>query len=284
MSERILIVEDDPDIVRVVEAYLQREGFATDVAGDGAAGLAAALATPPALIVLDWMLPQLDGEAFMRRDWLQIIRAIRDHGMSPSLQSGGYRLTEEKVKAAADAGASDVAAHGIGPADAVIGLAASGGTPYTVAAVEEAGRRGALTVGLANSAGSALLRAAAHPILVETGAEAVAGSTRMKAGTAQKVVLNLLSTLVMVRLGRVYRGRMVDMVARNAKLRRRAERMLGELTGCEADAGRAALQAADGKVKLAVLILRGMTREQAGALLAAHGGDLRRAVARIEAG
>ena len=67
MSERILIVEDDPDIVRVVEAYLQREGFATDVASDGAAGLAAALATPPALIVLDWMLPQLDGEAFMRR-------------------------------------------------------------------------------------------------------------------------------------------------------------------------------------------------------------------------
>ena len=67
MSERILIVEDDPDIVRVVEAYLQREGFVTHVAGDGAAGLAAALATPPALIVLDWMLPQLDGEAFMRR-------------------------------------------------------------------------------------------------------------------------------------------------------------------------------------------------------------------------
>ena len=203
------------------------------------------------------------------------------------LMAGGAAAFTAAVEGAedrADAGAGDVAAHGIGPADVVVGLAASGGTPYTVAAVEEAGRRGALTVGLANSAGSALLRAAAHPILVETGAEAVAGSTRMKAGTAQKVVLNLFSTLVMVRLGRVYRGRMVDMVARNAKLRRRAERMLGELTGCEADAGRAALQAADGKVKLAVLILRGMTREQAGTLLAAHGGDLRRAVARIEAG
>ena len=158
------------------------------------------------------------------------------------------------------------------------------GTPYTVAAVEEAGRRGALTVGLANSAGSALLRAAAHPILVETGAEAVAGSTRMKAGTAQKVVLNLFSTLVMVRLGRVYRGRMVDMVARNAKLRRRAERMLGELTGCEAEAGRAALEAAGGKVKLAVLILRGLTLQGAEAALATHGGDLRRAIEAEQAG
>ena len=198
------------------------------------------------------------------------------------LVAGGRAALTEAIEGAedrADAGVADVAAHGVGPGDVLVGLAASGGTPYTVAAVEEAARRGALTVGVANSAGSPLLRAAAHPILVETGAEAVAGSTRMGAGTAQKAVLNLFSTLVMVRLGRVYRGRMVDVVARNAKLRRRAERMLGELTGCETEAGRAALAAADGKVKLAVLILRGMTREGAERALAAHGGDLRRTIA-----
>ena len=172
-----------------------------------------------------------------------------------------------------------IARHGIGAQDVVIGLAASGATAFTLACLEESGRRGALTIGVANSPGAPLLGAAVHPILVETGAEAIAGSTRMKAGTAQKVVLNLFSTLLMVRLGRVYRGLMVDMLARNAKLRHRAERMLATITGRDGEAVRRALEEAGGKVKLAVLVLEGLDRAAAEALLDRHGGQLRAALA-----
>ncbi len=97
----------------------------------------------------------------------------------------------------------------------------------------------------------------------------------MKAGTAQKVVLNLLSSLVMVRMGHVYRGRMVDMLARNEKLRRRAERMVMEITGAELEAVRAALVEAGGNVKSAVLVLEGLSGAEASAALARHGGNLR---------
>jgi N-acetylmuramic acid 6-phosphate etherase len=120
----------------------------------------------------------------------------------------------------------------VGADDVVIGLAASGTTPFTIAALKEAGSRGAVTIGLSNNRGAPLLDACSHPILVETGEEVVAGSTRMKAGTSQKIVLNLLSTLIMIRLGRVYRGMMVHMRATNAKLRRRAEIMVARITGC----------------------------------------------------
>ncbi len=169
--------------------------------------------------------------------------------------------------------------HNVGARDVVIGLAASGNTVFTIACVEAAAQRGALTIGIANSPGAPLLAAVEHPILVETGAEAIAGSTRMKAGTSQKVVLNLLSTLLMVRLGRVYRGLMVDMLARNAKLRHRAERMLTTITGRDGDLVRRALEEAGGKVKLAVLVLEGLDRDAAETLLRRHGGHLRSALA-----
>ncbi len=172
-----------------------------------------------------------------------------------------------------------IAEHGIGAADVVIGLAASGATPFTLACVEAAARQGALTIAIANSPGAPLLAAAEHAILIETGAEAIAGSTRMKAGTAQKVVLNMFSTLLMVRLGRVYRGLMVDMQARNAKLRHRAERMLSAITGRDGETTRRALDGSDGKVKLAVLLLEGLDRPAAEALLDRHGGMLRAALA-----
>jgi len=115
-------------------------------------------------------------------------------------------------------------------------------------------------------------------VAIETGAEAIAGSTRMKAGTAQKAALNLFSSAVMVRLGRVYRGQMVDMQARNAKLRARAVRMLRGLTGCDEASARTALDAVGGKVKLAVLVVRGMAPPEAEVLLARHGGSLRGAM------
>ena len=198
------------------------------------------------------------------------------------LVAGGPRALTEAVENAEDdaaAAVADIAAAAIGPGDVLIGIAASGGTPFTLAAVHEAGRRGALTIGLANSAGAPLLAASAHPILLATGAEAIAGSTRMRAGTAQKVALNLLSTAIMTGLGRVHAGRMVDMQARNAKLRRRAVAMVAELAGCDAETAAAALAATGQRVKPAILVALGLPAAAAAAALAASGGSLRRALA-----
>jgi len=197
------------------------------------------------------------------------------------LMAGGEAALLRSVENAedrADQGEAAVAAHGIGAADVLVGIAASGSTRFTVAAVRAARAAGALTVGIASSPRSALLEAAEVAVAIETGAEAIAGSTRMKAGTAQKAALTLFSSAVMVRLGRVYRGQMVDMQARNAKLRARAVRMLRGLTGCDEAAARAALEAAGGKVKVAVLVVRGMGPGEAEAVLARHGGRLRGAV------
>jgi N-acetylmuramic acid 6-phosphate etherase len=166
------------------------------------------------------------------------------------------------------------------PSDVVIGVAASGATPYTVAAVREAAGAGALTVGVSSNAGAPLLAAAAHPILLDTGAEIVAGSTRMKAGTAQKIALNLFSTAVMIRLGRVYRGLMVDMRVSNRKLRQRAVAMVGQVSGVETAAAEAALDRAGGHIKLAVLIARGLEPAQAASALGEADNNLRRALAR----
>src|SRR5581483_3045145 len=117
--------------------------------------------------------------------------------------------------------------------DVVIAVAASGTTPFTVAALERAGASGAVTLGVANNPETALLASARFPILIETGRELIAGSTRMKAGTAQKIALNLISSGIMLRLGRVYRGMMVNMQPTNAKLRRRAETMVAQIAHCE---------------------------------------------------
>jgi N-acetylmuramic acid 6-phosphate etherase len=198
------------------------------------------------------------------------------------LMAGGeaaFTRAIENAEDRRDLAEAAIAANRVGPEDVAIGLAASGTTPFTIACLQAARARGALTVGIANSPGAPLLAAAEHAILVATGPEAIAGSTRMKAGTAQKTVLNLFSTLLMVRLGRVYRGQMVDMLARNAKLRHRAVRMLIGLTGQDAEHVRRALEAAGGKVKLAVLLLEGLDRASAETLLAQHGGNLRAALA-----
>jgi N-acetylmuramic acid 6-phosphate etherase len=200
------------------------------------------------------------------------------------LMAGGDAAFTRSIEGAEDdAGAATaaIARHGIGAGDVVLGLAASGATPYTAAAIRAAAARGALTIAVANSPGGALLAAAHHRILAETGPEPVAGSTRMKAGTAQKVVLNLFSTLLMVQLGRVHRGLMVDMQARNDKLRRRAERMLAHLTAAPPEAIRAALAEAGGSVKRAVLVLHGLSAPAAQALLDAYAGNLRQALAAL---
>ena len=139
---------------------------------------------------------------------------------------------------------------------------------------------GALGIGVYNNAGGSLGEAADIPILVQTGAELLAGSTRMKAGTAQKAVLNCLSTGVMIRLGFVYRGRMVEMRPTNAKLAARAEAMVAELAGSDLATAAAALAEAGGSIKLAVVMLcKGTGRAEAEALLGTARGDLRAALA-----
>jgi N-acetylmuramic acid 6-phosphate etherase len=171
-----------------------------------------------------------------------------------------------------------VRANGIGANDVLIGVAASGRTPFTIAAIETARAAGALTIAIANNPGSVLLTAADHALLADTGSELIAGSTRMKAGTAQKAILNILSTAIMLRLGRVYRGLMVDMVISNEKLLHRAYGIVQSLTDCTDAAAIHAVKAANHNIKAAVLIALGQAPEAAAALLERHDGSLRDAV------
>jgi N-acetylmuramic acid 6-phosphate etherase len=165
--------------------------------------------------------------------------------------------------------------HLIGPADVVIAVAASGTTPFTLGCLRNAKRRGAITVGIANNRSAPLLEEADYPIWLDTGAEPIAGSTRMKAGTAQRVTLNLLSTLTMIRLGRVHQGLMVDVQAINAKLVVRSESILRQISGRSGEDVKDALQRADQNVKVAMLLLHGCSKEQAADLLEQAGGSLR---------
>ncbi len=201
------------------------------------------------------------------------------------LMAGGARAVTESVEGAEDdagAAAAEVDAAAVGPDDVVLALAASGTTPYSVAVARRARERGALTIGIANNAGTPLLEAAEHPVLLETGAEVIGGSTRMKAGTAQKVVLNLFSSLVMIKLGHVYDGYMVDVLATNDKLVRRSRRMLMALTEADESTAQDALDRSDGHVKTAVLVVGGCSPDDARERLSAAGGDLRAALAALE--
>lgn len=166
----------------------------------------------------------------------------------------------------------------VGPGDVCIALSASGRTPYTCAATEAARQSGALTIGIANNAGARLLDLAEHPIEIDSGAEPVAGSTRMTAGTTQKIVLNLMSTVAMIRLGRVYDGLMVDVVATNEKLALRARDMVTTIAGVDEEAAQRSLDAARGHVKLAALVAQGLSADAGRELLDRHGGNLRAAL------
>jgi N-acetylmuramic acid 6-phosphate etherase len=171
--------------------------------------------------------------------------------------------------------------HRIGDPDVVIAVAASGTTPFTLACMRDGRKHGALTIGIANNADTPILKEADYPILLNTGPEPIAGSTRMKAGTAQRVVLNLLSSLVMIRLGHVHQGLMVDVQATNAKLVKRSWGILRRLTGRSPSEIAGALEQASGNVKVAVLLLNGCKTEQALQLLDQCDGKLRTALQRI---
>jgi N-acetylmuramic acid 6-phosphate etherase len=188
--------------------------------------------------------------------------------------AGGDGALRRSIEDAEDdpvAGAASVA--DAAPGDVVIGVSASGSAAFVAGALAAARANGAVTIALVNAPGSALGDDADIAIVAETAAEPIAGSTRMRAGTAQKIVLNTISTAAMIALGKTYRNRMVDVVASNAKLRARAERLVRELAG-EVDAPRL-LNAAGGHVKIAIVMARrNVDRAAAEQLLEAAGGRL----------
>ena len=194
------------------------------------------------------------------------------------IAGGTTALTSAVEGAEDDASAGDVAMLGcVRPDDAVLGISASGAAAFVVAAITRARTIGAYTIALTVDAQSALARAAELAIVPPTGAEALAGSTRLKAGTAQKVTLNAISTAVMVRLGKVYDNLMVDVVANNYKLRARALRLVVRLAEVNEERAEELLGRAGGSVKIAVLMeRRSVGAAQARALLERNDGALRR--------
>lgn len=185
----------------------------------------------------------------------------------------------EGAEDSADLAASDLAALGLTAKDTVVGVSASGRTPYAVGAVEYARSVGALTVGVSGNSGSALGTAAEHAVEVVTGAELITGSTRLKAGTAQKLVLNMISTITMIRQGKTYGNLMVDVRASNEKLQARSRRIVALATGAADEDIERALAATDGEVKNAILVLLGkVDGPTAAQLLAEHDGHLRAAL------
>jgi N-acetylmuramic acid 6-phosphate etherase len=207
------------------------------------------------------------------------------YGASPDLVqgviAGGWKAifeTQEGAEDSPELGIRDIGARAQST-DAVVGIAASGRTPYTVAAVEEARRRGCATVAVTNNPASPLAEAAEVAICPIVGPEVIMGSTRMKAGTAQKLVLNMLSTAVMIKLGKVYANLMVDMQSSNVKLRMRAVRMVMLAAEVDEATATAALDAAGSNVKIAIVLLRaGVSAEVAEAALRKAEGFVRQAI------
>lgn len=203
-------------------------------------------------------------------------------GTVVGLIAGGHAAVTGSVEGAEDdedAAVADLDRLAVGERDAVVAVAASGRTPYAVAAARRARRLGALTVGVTCCPDSPLAGAVDHAIEVVVGAELLSGSTRLKAGTAQKLVLNMISTVAMVRLGHAYGNLMVDLRATNEKLRARAVGIVAQAAGVPADVAASALDAAAGEVQPAIVhLVLGVDVVQARRLLAAHDGRLRAAL------
>jgi len=206
--------------------------------------------------------------------------------MVQAIIAGGRRALTHAVEGAEDncsKGARDLAAHRLNRNDVVVGITASGSTPYVLGALELARRRGAVTVGMAANPRTPITRLATISIVTETGPEAVAGSTRMKAGTAQKMVLNMLSTAAMVRLGRVYDNWMIGVALTNRKLQARGLRILAEASGATVAEATRALRQSGHNMGIAVIMLKtGATAREAQRRLRDAAGNVGNALARKE--
>ena len=207
-------------------------------------------------------------------------------GVSPDLfrafVSGGLGGVFGSVEASEDdeaSGGSVLVDHDFGGKDLLVAISASGGTPFALGAMRKAKSLGARIVAITNNRGSAVGGLADVSIVVDTGPEVVSGSTRMKAGTAQKMVLNMLTTAAMTRLGRVHDGYMIGVQASNVKLRGRAARIVGEIAGVAPEEAMEALEEAGWDLKVAVVMIKsGIERKEAEKALADAGGILRRAM------
>jgi N-acetylmuramic acid 6-phosphate etherase len=195
-----------------------------------------------------------------------------------ALMAGGDAAMYAAVEGAEDdgpQGGADLHRLALGGNDVVLLIAASGATPYVLGALQAARASGALTVGISNNPGSPLAAFAEIGITLDTGAEVISGSTRLKAGTAQKIALNTFSSALMVRLHKVYGNLMVDLRATNAKLLHRAQRLTMQAAGCSAADAERTLAACDYRVKVAIVALkRGIDTRRAERLLQAHGGSV----------
>jgi len=208
-----------------------------------------------------------------------------DPSMVVGLIAGGETAIRSAVENAEDddeAAAASLRDLDLSASDTVVGISASGRTPYVVGGLDYARGLGALTVAIASNAGSAIGAAAEIAIEVVTGPEFISGSTRLKSGTAQKLVVNMLTTLSMIKLGKTYRGVMVDLLATNEKLHARSIRTVSQLAGVGVDEASVALRAADGSVKLALLMLAAdASPEAAASALVDADGILRDAIAAL---
>lgn len=213
-------------------------------------------------------------------------------GMEPGVVvgiiAGGDRALRDSAEGAEDSpkeGAAALAGLDVSECDTVCGIAASGRTPFVLGALAEARRRGARTIGLANHRPCELEAHADVMIVPHVGPEAISGSTRLKSGTSQKLVLNMISTLAMVRLGKTYGNLMVDLRPTNDKLRHRARRLVAAVTGCSREEADQLIVAAGGKTKTAMLMgLTGVDAARAEAQLDAAGGRLREALEQARGG
>lgn len=217
---------------------------------------------------------ELPGTFGISRERIKILIAGGEEALK-TLAGGPEDDAGEASQAVADAG--------IGPGDCLIALSASGSTPYAVSALDEANRRGAATIAIANNAGAPLLKRAGTAILLATPPEVIAGSTRMGAGTAQKIALNMLSTLAAIRLGHVHDGYMVNLTADNAKLRERAARIVAAISGRDREEACRLLDQSSGAVKVAVLLAAGAANAKAAEkILDGTGQKLRPALSAID--
>lgn len=200
--------------------------------------------------------------------------------------AGGESALVESAEGAEDdseAAAKEIKRLELTQSDVVVGVAASGKTPFTISALLTAKGAGALTIGVVNNENSPLAEVADHTIVASTGSELIAGSTRMKAGTAQKAILNILSTSIMLGLGKVHQGLMVNMVISNKKLRQRGAEIVSMISGVSIDESKNTLSAADDVIPLAVLMSLGLEKDKAANLLDNHNGHLGHSIAAMGA-
>ncbi|ESY80276.1 acetylmuramic acid-6-phosphate etherase [Mesorhizobium sp. LNHC221B00] len=270
------LVDAQVEAAKAVRNAIPSIAKAAEIIADrlnGGGRLAYAAAGSSGLMALADAL-ELPGTFGIERDRIAILIAGGDKAFH-TLAGGPEDDTEEAAAA--------IASAGIGKGDCLIAVSASGTTPYAVRAIEEAARRGAATIGIANNRGSALLQRAGTAILLETPPEVIAGSTRMGAGTAQKIALNMLSTLTAVHLGHVHDGYMVNLMADNIKLRDRAARIVAAVSGRGRDEAAQLLEKSGGAVKTAILLAAGAdSADAARKILEGTGQKLRPALSALE--